>query len=50
MVFIFYIAFLTQYDTTLVAECSPTAPASQLQSGQACKFSWTDIVTSESIK
>jgi len=49
MYFFFHIEFLTQYDTTYVEECSPTVPASKLQAGQSCEFTWSDIVTSECI-
>ncbi|CAF1581857.1 unnamed protein product [Adineta steineri] len=43
-----YVAvFLTQYDTTYLSDCSPTAPASQLQAGFSCKLSWTDVVTTD---
>ncbi|CAF3445767.1 unnamed protein product [Rotaria sp. Silwood1] len=39
--------YLTQYDTTYLEECSPFNPASNLQGSHSCKFSWSDIVTSE---
>ncbi|UJR27007.1 hypothetical protein I4U23_008312 [Adineta vaga] len=42
------IEFLTQYDTTYLQDCSPTEPASELQASRSCRFSWDDIVTSES--
>jgi len=41
---------LTQYDTTYVEDCSPTEPASQLEGSRSCRFSWSDIVTSDSIE
>lgn len=41
------IMFLTQYDTTYLQDCSPTEPASELQGSRSCRFSWSDIVTSE---
>jgi hypothetical protein len=48
-VFFFPIEFLTQYETAYVEECSPTEPASKLPTSHSCIFSWTDIVTSDSI-
>ncbi len=48
-VFFFPIEFLTQYETAYVDECSPTEPASKLPTSHSCIFSWTDIVTSDSI-
>jgi hypothetical protein len=49
MTFFLYIEFLTQRDPTTLEECSPTEPASSLQSSQSCTFSWTYIVATDSI-